>query len=493
MLLFFLLLVIALLIVLYYDYKIIEGHRLQVYKGAQVIVDTLDSALDESSNIIKDVMSSKNEACGTKQQQLVRTIESSNWVRSVSIVYDGHMVCSSFFDINNENDANIKHYTRNQLNLSFTRFLAIPKPLISYHIKEGNWVVFTNMFATTLFKEAPFDQFLNNIYIAIGDEWIGSSGQILSKKNINPEEWIFFKSKKYPFSVAVNYAAIQEKHNTVWPTITIVSIVFILGMLVILYMVLTAPQRALLRAVKRNEFIPYYQLISSSDSVRWTGIEVLARWQHPKRGLVSPIEFIELAERTKLIIPMTKRIIDRVAKDIAPHISQLPHSFFISFNISAGHLEDKKLLNNCKTFIAAFPPNTIRIVLELTENQFLDSKKVVRLLKEFQDIGIRIAIDDFGTGYSNLAYLNQYHINHLKIDKTFVSKITSADESCYLVDTIINLAKSMDMHIIAEGVETEAQLRYLRERGVEYIQGFLFHKPSNIDDMMAVLLTRNKR
>lgn len=479
-------LIMGLLSILYSQYTVNESYKEQVTQESKKILSELDFAFDEATQIVERIINAPRENCKTEKYKLLKIIESTSWIRSVTITHQGIVTCSTFFDTSHK--INLKDYTSNTFNLIFSKYLNPKRAIISYNLKKGDWDVFVNLPITRFFKEAPMEKFINETYIVVNNNWLNSKGEIFYNRKINLDQWMIFKSKNYPISVLVDYAAINKTNAIIWSSISMLSILFIMCLFAILYVAFTAPRRDLLRGLNNNEFIPYYQLIITADRKAWHGAEVLMRWQHPKRGLLAPVHFISLAERTKLIIPMTQKMMSRVASELIPYIDKIPSPFYVGFNISAVQIDDKALLANCKEFMANFAPNTIGLVLEITESQFLNSSNMVKLLQDFQNIGVRIAIDDFGTGYSNLAFLNQYKINHLKIDREFISKINKIKQNGCLVDTIINLAKSMNMHIVAEGVENKEQLLYLNRRGVEYIQGFLFNKPANINDMISALL-----
>ena len=200
-----------------------------------------------------------------------------------------------------------------------------------------------------------------------------------------------------------------------------------------------------------------------------------------------PNSFIELAESSDIIIAMTKKLMDQVAIDLMPYIQSFPKNFYLSFNIHPNHLKSGHLLDDCKIFLAKFPDKKIHLALELSERQLIGNFDLIDLLKQIQEIGVTIAVDDFGTGYSNLGYLQLYNIDYLKIDRMFVSNICHMKDEPQLVDAIIHLAKIMDMKIVAEGVENHDQLSYLKNLGVDYIQGFLFSKPLPINDTVNKL------
>jgi EAL domain-containing protein (putative c-di-GMP-specific phosphodiesterase class I) len=239
-----------------------------------------------------------------------------------------------------------------------------------------------------------------------------------------------------------------------------------------------SPAVELQRALAAEEFVPYFQPIVHSADQRWAGAEILMRWQHPSQGLVRPDLFIPLAEDCGQIVPMTRSLMRQTRTLLAPRAQQLNDGFHLGFNISAAHCEDLSLLDDCREFLAAFPPGKIKLVLELTERELIRPTEITqRLFTELHQIGVTIALDDFGTGHSSLSYLQAFKVDCLKIDQSFVAMIGIEALSRHILDNIVDLCRKLDLQIVAEGVETAEQRAYLAERQVHYLQGYLFAKP----------------
>lgn len=208
------------------------------------------------------------------------------------------------------------------------------------------------------------------------------------------------------------------------------------------------------------------------------GAEVLMRWQHATEGLIRPDLFIPQAEESGLIVPMTVNLMKTVAKTLHPVQEQLPEAFHISFNISAIHCRDLSLVAECRAFLAHFQPGRVALVLELTERELLVANPhTLSLFAQLDEMGVKLAIDDFGTGHSSLIYLQQFHVDYLKIDRSFIGRIGTESLSEHIVDNVIDLGRRLGLALVAEGVETEHQAAYLRGKGVHYLQGFLFARP----------------
>lgn len=235
-------------------------------------------------------------------------------------------------------------------------------------------------------------------------------------------------------------------------------------------------RRAIARAMRSGEFVPYFQPLVDAADGRWVGAEVLIRWQHPRKGVVGPDSFIPLAESCDLIKPMTRDLFRSVSLALAE--VKLPDGFRLSFNVSAQHMRCKSIVDDCVSLQRDIRQPHVHVVLELTERELLPSEADTRkIFDALHRIGIKIALDDFGTGHSSLSYLHDLEIDALKIDRSFVAKIGAHTASEPVLDSILELATKLRLTTVAEGVETCSQAQYLRERGVPILQGFLFGRP----------------
>lgn len=241
----------------------------------------------------------------------------------------------------------------------------------------------------------------------------------------------------------------------------------------------------LYHAVERKEFLVYYQPIIDLIAGKITGMEALVRWKHPTRGMISPMDFIPLAEETGMINAIGEWVLEEACRQTMEWRSQ-GYSLTVAVNLSAkqfwkGNLPEviAKILDKTKML-----PQFLE--LELTETQILD-KKLIPLIKEITSKNIILSIDDFGTGYSGLTYLKFFDVGKIKIDKSFVDDVTTNDNSATIVCAILDMAKAMHIKTLAEGVETQEQLEFLRGKGCRFIQGYYFSKPLNAEDFRRYL------
>ncbi|HEV2761659.1 MAG TPA: EAL domain-containing protein, partial [Pyrinomonadaceae bacterium] len=235
------------------------------------------------------------------------------------------------------------------------------------------------------------------------------------------------------------------------------------------------------RAVERREFRVFYQPIVSLSTGRITGLEALARWQHPERGLVAPGEFIPVAEETGLITAVGQQVLEEAcARMSAWHrLSPLHAGLRLSVNLSGRQFAQADLFDRIERVVAATGLDPRCLQLEITESVMIENARTITsMIDELRELGIELAIDDFGTGYSSLAYLHRFPVKTLKIDRSFISRAGGGRaDNDEIVRTIILLARNMGKEVVAEGVETAEQLTRLRDLECAYGQGYVFARP----------------
>jgi EAL domain-containing protein (putative c-di-GMP-specific phosphodiesterase class I) len=243
---------------------------------------------------------------------------------------------------------------------------------------------------------------------------------------------------------------------------------------------------SLRRAIERDEFRLFYQPQIDARSGKLSGVEALVRWEHPERGLIRPGQFIPLCETTGLIVPIGQWVLRAACEQMRRLQDDLSLPFVVSVNLSARQFRQTDLAAFMEQLLRTtdFPPRSLE--LELTESMVAqDVALAVQTMKSLKALGVRIAIDDFGTGYSSLSYLKRFPVDRLKIDMSFVSGITSDPADAAICRTIIALARNLGLSAIAEGVETEDQLEFLREHGCDHAQGYLIGRPMSEKQLRA--------
>jgi diguanylate cyclase (GGDEF)-like protein/PAS domain S-box-containing protein len=248
-------------------------------------------------------------------------------------------------------------------------------------------------------------------------------------------------------------------------------------------------QNDLRRAIKNNEFVVYYQPQVSMETSEIVGFEALVRWIHPVKGLIPPFKFIPEAEEMGLITDIGEFVLRTACKQ-NKQWQELGYSpKIIAVNLSARQFQQKDLLKVIEGALAETQLDTKWLELEITESICMnDLKFTIDLLKEFNALGVTIALDDFGTGYSSLNYLKKLPIQCLKIDKSFVDNITNDKKELAIAEAITTLAHTMDLSIVAEGVETEAQFSVLKELNCDKAQGYLFSRPLPAEEIERLLV-----
>ena len=231
-------------------------------------------------------------------------------------------------------------------------------------------------------------------------------------------------------------------------------------------------------ALDQGGFELHYQPQTFAQSGNLWGAEALVRWRHPERGLVSPADFIPLAEETGLIIPLGEWVFVEAARQVTAWRAQGLANLVVSVNISAVQFRKDDFVERIQTILKEAGAVAHSLELELTESILMhDMESSIETLKYLRELGFRIAIDDFGTGFSSLNYLRRLPVNVLKIDQSFVREMLEEPASLAIVETIISLAHSLGKETIAEGVETQAELDILTARNCRLIQGYYFSKP----------------
>ena len=229
------------------------------------------------------------------------------------------------------------------------------------------------------------------------------------------------------------------------------------------------------RALKKRRFAPVVQPIVCAQTQACLGVEVLIRWKHPLRGLVPPAEFIDYAERSGLIVPMSDLLMRQAHRQLAEIAIEYPHLYF-SFNITPTQLRIPDFAQTLLNIFDGQPIGPPRVLLELTERDLVD-EQIRDEMTRLRSFGFKIAIDDFGTGQSSLAVLQDLVIDRLKIDRAFVNTISEKQNDQPVLDAIITLAHRLNLSMVAEGIETALQHRYLKAKGVQSLQGYLFSRP----------------
>lgn len=298
------------------------------------------------------------------------------------------------------------------------------------------------------------------------------------------------RSQKYRSAglaaLPVSYIDKQTQHLS----IIMVPIALIAGLILVasiyhLVTIQTSLPVIIKAALRDHEFFMLYQPVINLKTGECVGAEALMRLKRQNGDIISPDIFIQAAEDSGLIGRLTERAIKLVSQDAKDLFIKHPE-FHIAINLSASDLHSTATLQHLQELKQATGANTSNLIVEATERGFMQADLAKSMLIQIREQGISVAIDDFGTGYSSLSYLESFEMDYLKIDKSFVDKIGTDAPTSYVVNHIIEMAKELKIQMIAEGVETESQARFLREHGVQYAQGWLFGKPMPLHEVVRM-------
>lgn len=237
-------------------------------------------------------------------------------------------------------------------------------------------------------------------------------------------------------------------------------------------------------ALKRDEFFVVYQPIVDLHSDRWVGAEALVRWRRPNGEVLLPDLFIPVAEEAGLIERLTQRVVQCVSRDAGEIFERNP-DFHVAINLSAADLHSENTVQLLRWALAETGARPGSIVVEVTERGLSKPQVASTVIGALRASGVGIAVDDFGTGYSSLSYLESFKLDYLKIDKSFVGPIGTQAATSQVVTHIIEMAKALNLTMVAEGIETQNQADFLRSRGVQYAQGWLFSQALPFSDLLA--------
>ena len=375
-------------------------------------------------------------------------------------------------------------------------------------------VVEQSGYAAIINKELPIDTALGVEGVALAT-FSTANGSILTDRGLVDPAWIerFLQTGEEYFVTDAHVVSILGSNRfhigslAAMPASTIldrlrnaflilIPIGFAAGLLIAgLFIHLAHGQRALpaviRHALRRGEFFLMYQPMVDLQSGRWIGAEALIRWQRPTGETVGPDFFIPVAEQAGLISLITQRVIELVGRDARGVFSRQP-DFHIALNLSTTDLYNEETARWLTKLMVATRATPGNIIVEITERAFTDAQKAAGVLETLRSKGIKVAVDDFGTGYSNIGLLQNFKLDYLKIDKSFVDSIGAEAANSGVVHHIVRMAKSLGLDLIAEGVETKEQVTVLLGIGVSYAQGWYFAKPMTYGELMAGLANREK-
>jgi len=251
-------------------------------------------------------------------------------------------------------------------------------------------------------------------------------------------------------------------------------------------------ENKMIKALKENQFFLEYQPLFDINTKKVRCFEALIRWELPEIGRISPMDFIPFAEENGFIHEIGEWVLRDVSKKIRDIKSYYKEDISIAVNISTIQLKSFNFIERLEQIIIEEDINPKDIELEITESVLIEDKyQAIEVINKLRNLGFKISMDDFGTGYSSLSYLLELPIDKLKIDKSFIDAISVGNKKNEIVGAIVEMVHSLDMEVVAEGVETEGQFRYLKKKNCDIVQGYLLGRPLNDDKMKELLLNNN--
>ena len=463
----------------------------------------IDTVLNDANDTAENALSLLGRPCAAVVDQLRILSVKHSLVRTVNLIHDDQIYCGPVpLPLSRRTVTPLPHGDGTVPIIGFKNgtslFPGVAVILLhKYRGNDGASAVVDTQYMRYMMNIVGND---NQIMVIIHDQFLSAQGR-LSKLNTLQKDFITVSgnSLKFPYQLRINISRARFLHYLIdtYGSIILFSVVVSIAISLLIrngLKALTSIRSSMAQGLKRNEFEPYFQPVMNAAGDYCIGIEILARWRHPTDGVVSPEIFIPLAEESGLIIPLTQHLMRQVAATIVRSPIRWQGSLHIAVNISAVHLSNWQIVEDCREFLQNVHDKKIKLLLELTERQFIEvNEDTLLVLSALQQIGVSIAIDDFGTGYSGLSYLSKMNIDYLKLDKSFVSMIEQESSTKIIVDVVIDLAKKLKMEIIAEGVENVLQRNYLLEKKVIYQQGFLYAKPLPITQFQAYFTQEHER
>jgi sensor c-di-GMP phosphodiesterase-like protein len=482
-----------------------DEHMAAVASLAKDVLRRSVGSTDQTFVIFKALAAARAaDPCSADTIRLMGKLDlASEQVQAVGYVRDDRLLCSSFG----------RHDTPVGAPTFVTPYGTAIRTSVEFPVLPGRrFLVSTDVasgYTVAIHPNLPLDVFVDDPSVSVGvfssvanrpivhrgafkPGWIDAAGN-QAESSFSDGEYLVTvqRSSKYAFAAYAAVPATKVNDGLRRFALFLVPIGLVAGTLLAWAVLYLARQQLAMPAVlkvalKRNEFFLNYQPIVDLQTGRWVGAEALIRWRRPSGEMVRPDVFIAVAEEVGLIQRITERVMAIIGEEAHDLFARHP-GFHVAINLSAADLQSRRTieyLDDLRKRTKAGPGN---LMVEATERGFMKADLVRGILDEVRTRGVEVAIDDFGTGYSSLSYLESFTLDYLKIDKSFVDTLGKEAATSQVVPHIIEMAKSLELKLIAEGVETEAQAQFLRERGVQFAQGWLFGKPMAFPELLKGL------
>lgn len=452
-------------------------------------VEKLEKLLEPASPAARALPVDPTMICSELQPAMQQTVARMQTLRSISLVSNGVITCSSLIgtlDLNfNKSLPDIAQgKTRLELRTSKLSKMEIPILLLWQPVTPDNLngeLFVYNIGILSNFLLEPQPPYARHIVLNVVKQSLEyGKGEIIASQNLAQKPLLTVKSANYDFSVSI-YG--EEASALAWSELAShLPLSVLISLLTATAVYLLSGSRISLaypisHGISHREFKVYCQPIINSVDGSCIGVETLMRWKNRRQEWVSPDVFIPLAEQHGLIIALTRYLI----KTVTDNLSVFPATsgFYVSINVAAQHFNNMEIVDDIrKIWLPAQP--SVSLMLELTERTRLQELRAAEI-SQLKEMGVLLAIDDFGTGHSSLSYLKTLNPDVLKIDQAFTASIGTDAINATVTDTIITLAQRLNLKLIAEGVETREQVDYLRKRKVDSLQGYYFARPMPIE------------
>ena len=480
-----------------------EDQRAAVGAIAADVLRRSEESTDQTLAIVRALkQSAAKDPCSPENIRLMGKLDlGSDQVQAVGYVQDDHLLCSSYG----------RHDTPVGPPLYSTPYGTQTRTGVEFPVYPGlKFLLVTDVqsgYSCAIHPNRPLDVFTRDPEISVGVfstvsrkpvisrrvvrlSWLDRLGKADAAEYVDGEYLVAIrKSQRYALAAVAAIPSARVTAGLWHSAMTLVPIGIIAGTLLALVVAFLVRQQLAMRsliklALRRNEFFLEYQPIMDLRDGRCVGAEALIRWRRADGHIIRPDLFIPVAEEAGLISAITRRVMDLVARDAARLLQSRPE-LHIAINLSARDLQTEDTSHLVRDLIRRMHVQPHNVMVEATERGFMEADVAHRIMADLHDSNIRIAIDDFGTGYSSLSYLQKFKLDYLKIDKSFVDTMGGEAATSQVAHHIIEMAKSLNLEMIAEGLETEQQLRYLQQRGVQFAQGWFFSKALAFDQFAA--------
>lgn len=458
-------------------------HQQLLENSRTALQQTLSSLINST---LSPLLPFTHTACNTINRELTSRAAFAGNLRAILLVNEGNAFCSSAtgsFNLPLNVIAPLSDISRDiDLQLMPGTPLQPNKPALALWIKNPGSLQ-SGVFATLNITLAPYQ------LLASGHPEITGMALVAQRSALTSWQSVVMQNKNLPmplhrqaltgyplqFVLYGSTLAFSDYQNILLSGLLLSLLVS--GACWLLLSVYQRPGKELIRGMKRGEFhVEYQPLVTSHDGQPY-GMEALLRWTHPTKGPIPPDVFIHYAEAQNLIIPLTRHLFQLVSRDAHLLCHTIPRHACLSLNISPLHLADSGFRQDVLRWLDTMPADHFTYVFEITERAMVRDENVGELFDWLHQQQIHIAIDDFGTGHSALIYLERYDFDYLKIDRGFVQSIGTDSLTSPVLDTVLQLAKKLNLKSVAEGVETGEQAAWLINRGVTHLQGYIFSRP----------------